>query len=179
MIKTIGVDFDGVIHRYSKGWFDGTIYDEPIPGAISGLRLLMQHNAVFIHTARSARQVAEWLAEHGFETCVEGQIHAPIKFWTDRGRLLVTNRKLPAVAYLDDRAVKFTTWERALAEILPVGATPKLDAPAAGVMSVPVEELRVLVQLALCHAHSSSCLTSAANVAAVERIHAQLEGEQL
>src|SRR5690606_4961543 len=67
MIKTIGVDFDGVIHRYSKGWFDGTIYDEPIPGAISGLRLLMQHNAVFIHTARSARQVAEWLAEHGFE----------------------------------------------------------------------------------------------------------------
>jgi phosphoglycolate phosphatase-like HAD superfamily hydrolase len=31
------VDFDGVIHRYSRGWWDGSAYDEPMPGALETL----------------------------------------------------------------------------------------------------------------------------------------------
>ncbi|MEV1168575.1 hypothetical protein [Nonomuraea sp. NPDC049784] len=114
----IGVDFDGVIHAYTVGWHDGTIYDRPIQGALEGLRALMEHHPVFIHTSRNARQVAEWLAGHGFTCCVEGTIHAPMTFWNERGQLLVTNRKLPATAYLDDRAVRFTTWAEALDKLL-------------------------------------------------------------
>jgi len=148
--KTIAVDFDGVIHGYSKGWWDGTIYDPPMPGALDGLRALMEHYAVFVHTTRSAGQVAEWLAGCGFdvvtdETCgrcqgaggraepIDGQPGAwdtedpcgdcegsgLLTFWTRRDALLVTNRKLPAVAYLDDRAVRFTSWGAALRELLP------------------------------------------------------------
>lgn len=30
---TISIDFDGVIHQYSKGWQNGEIYDPPIRGA--------------------------------------------------------------------------------------------------------------------------------------------------
>ncbi|MFI6497144.1 hypothetical protein [Nonomuraea typhae] len=58
----IGVDFDGVIHAYSLGWYDGTAYDEPVLGAIEGLRALMDQHPVFIHTSRDVRQVTEWLA---------------------------------------------------------------------------------------------------------------------
>ena len=31
--------------------------------------------------------------------------------------LLVTDRKLPALAYIDDRAVRFTTWDQTMQEL--------------------------------------------------------------
>ncbi|ONK09562.1 hypothetical protein STBA_02620 [Streptomyces sp. MP131-18] len=102
----VAVEVDGVIHAYSRGWADGTIYDPPVPGALDGLRRLMEHRAVFVFTSRDVGQVTEWLTGRGF-TCRTGYDGT---FWNERGTLLVTNRKLPAVAYVDDRAVRFTTW---------------------------------------------------------------------
>ncbi|MGW3197137.1 hypothetical protein ACWDBD_21605 [Streptomyces sp. NPDC001118] len=32
-MKAIGVDFDGVLHVYDKGWMNGEIYGEMMPGA--------------------------------------------------------------------------------------------------------------------------------------------------
>ncbi|GAA0289366.1 hypothetical protein PV735_05425 [Streptomyces turgidiscabies] len=117
---TIAVDFDGVIHAYSLGWCDGTIYDPPLPGALDGLRALMDQDAVFIHTSRNTEQVADWLFERGeFNITWEPPGEATCEFWNDRDRLLVTNRKLPATAYLDDRAVRFADWDQALAVLLP------------------------------------------------------------
>lgn len=121
-MPTIAVDFDGVIHAYSKGWQDGTIYDEPLPGALDGLRALMRTAAVFIHTTRDPQQVADWLFERGeFNITWEAPGAVTCEFWNDQTRLLVTNRKLPAVAYLDDRAVHFDTWPQALRDL---GAEP-------------------------------------------------------
>lgn len=132
--KTVAVDFDGVIHAYSRGWVDGTIYDEPLPGALDGLRTLMAHHAVFIHTAREPEAVMPWLEGHGFDVTIDercGRCHgvggpcsscwgsSQLRFWNERGQLLVTNRKLPAWRYLDDRAVRFTSWGQALRELLP------------------------------------------------------------
>ena len=136
---TVGVDFDGVIHGYSRGWADGTIYDPPIPGALEGLRQLMEHHAVFIFTARSPRQIVPWLEGHGFDATSDercgrclGVLSLPascppcrgtgaVSFWNKRGQLLVTRRKLPASAYLDDRAIRFTTWEAALDQLVGEG----------------------------------------------------------
>ena len=34
----IAIDFDGVIHKNSKGFFDGTVYDEPIEGSLDSIK---------------------------------------------------------------------------------------------------------------------------------------------
>lgn len=118
-VSTVGVDFDGVIHRYSRGWADGTIYDEPIDGAFAALRGIMAQHAVFVFTTRDVTQVAAWLSDHGFTTCVHvASPDAPkLTFWDRRGELLVTNLKLAAIAYIDDRAIRFTSWDQALADL--------------------------------------------------------------
>lgn len=131
-LDSIGVDFDGVVHRYSRGWQDGTIYDDPMPGALEALRTLMDGYAVFIFTARSPLQVGEWLARHGFDVVVEAEDQCEDgaagdggfpcfhedqhrQFWDEQGKLLITRRKLGAVLYIDDRALRFTGWPDALA----------------------------------------------------------------
>ena len=117
---TIAVDFDGVIHAYSRGWQDGTIYDPPLPGALEGLRALMRDQAVFIHTTRPASQVARWIEQqsgYGIECTTRiprrGWLRRP-GFWNERNVLLVTDRKLAAVAYVDDRAIRFEEWSKTL-----------------------------------------------------------------
>jgi hypothetical protein len=108
---TIAVDFDGVIHAYGKGWQDGTIYDLPMPGALDGLRTLMETYAVYIHTSREVEQVVPWLEQYGFEVTGDDR---GLTFWNDTGIVLVTNRKLPALAYIDDRGIRFESWPQAL-----------------------------------------------------------------
>ena len=117
-MPTLGIDFDGVIHRYSRGWGDGTAYDDPMPGAIEGLKLLMDHYAVFIFTSRNSDQVLKWMADNTDISCVTDEQVPTRTFYDLKGTILITNRKLPAVAYLDDRAVKFTSWDTALLDLM-------------------------------------------------------------
>ncbi len=118
---TVCADFDGVIHRYSRGWQDGTIYDEPVEGSLDALRKLMETYAVVIHTTRrNTLAVAKWLQYRGGFGCTidsAGPDGIWREFWNDRDRLFVTTRKLPAVAYIDDRAIRFRNWAQALMEL--------------------------------------------------------------
>ena len=97
------VDFDGVLHRYSRGWQDGNIYDAPIPGAQQFMHELAgEAREVVILTARDEQYwpaMREWMDKHGFI------------------RVRITNIKEPADAYVDDLAVSFRgmwgeTWDQ-------------------------------------------------------------------
>jgi hypothetical protein len=125
-MSTVAVDFDGVIHTYERGWADGTIYGDFMPGAVIGLTRLMSLHAVFIHTARRPRQVAQWIEDRSGRA-LECTTHVPRSgFWNERGSLLITDRKLPAVAYIDDRAVRFSSWDETLAYLEPGGQPAEL-----------------------------------------------------
>lgn len=107
-IKAIGVDFDGVIHSYERGWQGGVIYGTPIEGAIDSVKTIMEKYAVFIYTARNnLEDVALWLNENGGFECVTSYNNT---FWDVKGKLLITNKKYTAIAYIDDRAITFTDW---------------------------------------------------------------------
>ncbi len=108
-MRTVAVDFDGVIHGYSRGWQDGTIYDPPIDGALDALRLLRRHWHVVIYTTRAREDInppggeqaiRRWFAEHGAADLAD--------------ELEITDRKPLAVALIDDRAIRFEDWDQAL-----------------------------------------------------------------
>lgn len=108
---TIAVDFDGVLHAYSKGWQNGVIYDDPMPGAVEGLSALMERDAVFVFTARTnLDEVAAWI-EKKFNVTTLIESLSCDSFWNQRDVVLVTNLKRPAWVYIDDRAVRFTSWD--------------------------------------------------------------------
>lgn len=103
---TVAVDFDGVIHRYSKGWQDGVIYDPPVDGTFVALNVLATRHKVVIYTVRDdLNAVWEWLKKYGLHIVVSE----------------VTNLKPIAHLYIDDRAYRFEgDWTKALADVEPL-----------------------------------------------------------
>lgn len=92
--KTIVFDFDGVIHRYSKGWQDGTIYDIPTEGIKETIEGLRNEYKVVVVSTRSATE--------------EGKME--IKKWLQEWKIEVDDvlsEKPPALIYVDDRAINF------------------------------------------------------------------------
>ena len=101
--KTIALDFDGVVHKYSKGYHDSTIYDEPMEGAIESMKTLQTQGYVLvIHTARKDLEgIAVWMNYWWYE-----------KLGTMIGldKIDITSTKPIATAYIDDNGIRFTNW---------------------------------------------------------------------
>lgn len=114
--RTIAVDFDGVIHKYSKGYHDGTCYDDPMPGAIEGLKKLMEKYTVFVLSTRKPEDIQHWFGVHtdiGTEIIRDDR-----EFYENQYLLGISQRKLPAIYYIDDRALFFIDWEQTLDKVL-------------------------------------------------------------
>lgn len=90
---TLSIDFDGVLHLYSKGWQKGVIYDPPTEGAKEALMALVPRYRLVVSTVRDdLRAVWNWLRTWELDIFISD----------------VTNAKPIAVAYIDDRAVLHT-----------------------------------------------------------------------
>ena len=103
MKKTIGIDFDGTICK-KQPYGDGTIYETPKDDAIRIVNGLAKEYNIVIFTVRlhpkfggdmelKKQRIVNWFTLHG--------IHFDE----------ITNNKPEAMLYIDDRAIRFTSWE--------------------------------------------------------------------
>ncbi len=124
--KTIVLDFDGVIHAYSKGWFDGSIYDPPLPGALRGIAKLMDLWNVCIVSTRDPQTIVTWFKNqwgNGEAMFAVQCIPPEERFWDKPYCLGITNRKIVADVYVDDRAYHFDDWKHTVMHLCgPAGA---------------------------------------------------------
>lgn len=86
--KTVAIDLDGVLDNYTK-------YTDEIPSVRKGARefivKLSKDYDLILFTTRSSKLATEWLINNEID-----------KYFKD-----VTNVKIPAHIYIDDRAINF------------------------------------------------------------------------
>lgn len=111
--EQLAIDFDGVIHKNSKGFHDGTIYDDPVDGAAEAIKELSKRYKIIVFTAKAKpdrpllngktgkQLVSEWLDKHGL-----------LSYITD-----ITSEKPRAIAYIDDKAIHFISWQQTIGKI--------------------------------------------------------------
>jgi len=111
--STIVLDFDGVIHKGSKGFHDGTVYDDPIEGTAEALKILSTKYRLVISSCKAdpkrplingktgTELIWEWLSKYNFAQYIED----------------VTHKKVRAKYYIDDKGITFKSWDQIL-EIL-------------------------------------------------------------
>ncbi len=97
MKYSVATDFDGVLHSYVTPWISADqIPDPPVEGAIDWLNEIVAEFTGIIHTTRGNQPggneaVQEWLLKYGYE--------GP--------KLLIIDKKMPALIYVDDRGYRF------------------------------------------------------------------------
>lgn len=121
--STIALDFDGVLYKNSKGFHDGTMYDEPIEGTQEALELLSSFYTLVIYTCKASPErplidgkdgktlIWEWLEKWELK-----------KYISD-----ITDKKPRALFYIDDKAVRFTNWLDVLSVVAVLGRAEKED----------------------------------------------------
>jgi len=109
----IGVDFDGVIHKCSKGFYDGTIYDDPIPGAFEALEKLSEKYTIIMFSAKARADRGLVNGKTGIQLIWEWLEKYDMSQFVNK----VTAEKPRARFYIDDKAIRFTDWESTFKKI--------------------------------------------------------------
>ena len=106
--NAIAFDFDGVIHDLNDGWQDGKIYGKINQSVIEAIYELNKMKIpVFICSSRAPSQIVDWWNDQDFKLKAK-VISSDSFFFNDTNYIGVTQRKLPAQLYIDDRAFKYT-----------------------------------------------------------------------
>lgn len=87
--KTIAIDFDGVLNQY-KGYDPKNLY-EMRSGAREFLEELNKNYEIKIYSSREPHSIRIWLKHNQLEHLIKD----------------ISKDKPPAIAYIDDRAIRF------------------------------------------------------------------------
>jgi len=112
-LVNIGIDFDGVIHKCSKGYHDGTIYDEPVSGAKEALEALSEKYNIIMHTCKAKADRGLVNGKTGVELIWEWLKKNDMDKYVTK----VTAEKPRAVAYIDDKGFRFTSWNSCIEQL--------------------------------------------------------------
>jgi hypothetical protein len=105
-LSNIAIDFDGVIHTFDKGFYDGTCYGDPIDGSLEALKEISKSYNIIIFTAKAkpsrplvngktgTELVQEWLEKHDVMQYVSE----------------ITAEKPRSQIYIDDKGYHFKNW---------------------------------------------------------------------
>lgn len=102
----MSVDFDGVLHTYQSGWTGPEPTDPPEEGALVFIDTLISMGLKPVIVSSRAdspegvRHIENWLEQHGFPA------------------LPVSHNKVQAIAYVDDRAVRYDTGSGAWPQVV-------------------------------------------------------------
>ena len=104
----VGIDFDGVIHKNSKGYYDGTIYDVPIDGTAAALEKLADNYTLIVYTCKAKSDRGLVNGKTGTELVWEWLKKYDLAKFVSK----VTAEKPRAVFYIDDKAIRFDgSWD--------------------------------------------------------------------
>ena len=100
-VKTVAIDFDGVLADYSKGYQGKDVFGDPIPGADNATKVLKENGwRIIIYTTRpNTEALRHWLKENNITYDFINE--NPDQPEESKGC------KLIADVYIDDRAICF------------------------------------------------------------------------
>jgi hypothetical protein len=97
--KKILIDFDNTLHDAKDGFKDGELYGKPMKDSVEMIKKLIENGfEPIVFTARDVTNletidlIDKWLKDNGYPA------------------MFITNKKIPALAYIDDRAIRFISW---------------------------------------------------------------------
>jgi hypothetical protein len=111
--KQLAIDFDGVIHKSSKGFYDGTLYDGPIDGVGDALKQLSKDYILIIYTCKANPD----------RPLVNGKTGTELIWkWLDKYDLSqyindIVYGKPNAKYYIDNKGIRFTDWNQTIEEV--------------------------------------------------------------
>jgi len=108
--KRVMIDFDGVISSYKHGWMNGKLVDEPNLGTKEAIDEL--HNKgyeIVIFTTRASTSYDVGPPASRLVEDLKNYLQTHNIYYD-----FITAEKLPAVVYIDDRAIRFKNWKQVL-----------------------------------------------------------------
>ena len=104
-LTRLAIDFDGVLMKKSRAKSFAICNGAAMPGALDALKKLNARWELVVFSSRASnpdgyKAIWDWLALHNFATYIS----------------FVTPNKINAVAYIDDRARRFQSWDKILEE---------------------------------------------------------------